>query len=449
MFMILKSFRSLYFATLLMLLGSGLLNTYLGLRVAEMADGLWAGALMTANYLGLVLGGKVGHRLITRVGHIRAYVACAGVVTAAALGHGITDWLPAWVLLRMLVGLCMMCQYMVIESWLNEQASVDQRGQVFSGYMAASYLGLVLGQLVLVASPQLGLELLMLVALCFSLCLVPVALTRKLHPAALHPAPLEPRFFFARVPLSLITVAVAGLLIGSFYGLAPLYGTRMGLSTEQVGLFMGSSILAGLLVQWPLGWLSDRRDRVWLIGRGGVLLALAALPLAVLPEAPRWLLFVVGAAVCMLQFSLYPLAVALANDHVGAERRVSLTAMLLLTFGVGASIGPLLAGVMMRFLGANMLYAFVCACAVILAWRVQPWRVSHLHAVAGAPLHHVAMPDSTSSSPLTAALDPRVDEQTVQDQMVDEQTVQDQMVDEQTPAVQPEQQCGQQSGQER
>ncbi|EXI79769.1 MAG: putative MFS-type transporter YcaD [Candidatus Accumulibacter appositus] len=422
MFLILKSFRSLYFATLLMLLGTGLLNTYLALRVAETADGLWVGALMTANYLGLVLGGKLGHRLIARVGHIRAYVACAGVITAAVLGHGLSGWLPAWLLLRVLIGLCTMCQYMVIESWLNEQASSDQRGQVFSGYMAASYLGLVLGQLVLVASAELGPELLMLVALCFSLCLVPVALTRKLHPTALHSAPLDPRFFFARVPLSLITIVVAGLLIGSFYGLAPLYGTRMGLSTEQVGLFMGCCILAGMFVQWPLGWLSDRRDRVWLIGRGGVLLALAALPLAVLPEAPLWLLFTVGALVCMLQFSLYPLAVALANDHVGAERRVSLTAMLLLTFGVGASLGPLLAGVMMRFLGANMLYAFVCGCAVLLAWRVQPWRVNHLHEVAGAPLHHVLMPDSTSSSPLAAALDPRVDEQMVQEQMVDEAT---------------------------
>jgi MFS family permease len=419
MSLILKSFSSLYFASLLMLLGSGLLSTYLGLRLSQTADGLWVGALMTANYLGLVLGGKLGHRLIARVGHIRAYVACAGVVTAAVLGHGLSDWLPAWLVLRMLVGLCMMCQYMVIESWLNVQADLSQRGQVFAGYMPASYLGLILGQLVLVVHPTLGLELLMLVALCFALCLVPVALTHKLHPAPLHPAPLELRFFISRVPLSLTTIAVAGLLIGAFYGLAPLYGTRMGLSTEQVGLFMGCSILAGLLVQWPLGWLSDRHDRVQLIRGCAALLVLAALPLALLAEATLVLLFAVGFLVCALQFSLYPLAVALANDHVEGERRVSLTAMLLVTFGVGASIGPLVAGVLMRFLGANMLYAFVCACAMILVIRVRPERVTHLHQVDDAPLHHIPMPDSTTSSPLTAALDPRVDEQVVHEQMHD------------------------------
>ncbi|WP_298187721.1 MFS transporter [uncultured Pseudomonas sp.] len=419
MTLILKSFSSLYFATLLMLLGSGLLSTYLALRLAQTADGLWVGALMAANYLGLVLGGKLGHRLIARVGHIRAYVACAGVVTAAVLGHGLSDWLPSWLLLRVLVGLGMMCQYMVVESWLNEQAENSQRGQVFAGYMGASYLGLILGQLVLVVHPTLGLELLMLVALCFALCLVPVALTRKLHPAPLHPAPLEMRFFIERVPLSLTAIVVAGLLIGSFYGLAPLYGTRMGLSTEQIGLFMGSCIIAGLVVQWPLGWLSDRRDRVYLIRGCAALLVVAALPLALLPQVSLLLLFAVGFAVSALQFSLYPLAVALANDHVEAERRVSLTAMLLVTFGVGASIGPLLAGVLMRFFGANMLYAFVSGCSLILVLCVRPAKVTNLHQVDDAPLHHIPMPDSTTSSPLTAALDPRVDEQVVQEQMHD------------------------------
>ncbi len=119
---------------------------------------------------------------------------------------------------------------MVIESWLNEQADASQRGAVFGGYMAASYLGLVLGQMILVAHPQLGPELLMLVAFCFALCLVPLALTHKIHPAALRPAPLEPRFFIRRVPRSLTTVLVSGLVVGSFYGLAPLYANPVGVA---------------------------------------------------------------------------------------------------------------------------------------------------------------------------------------------------------------------------
>ncbi|MDD2048747.1 MFS transporter [Pseudomonas putida] len=411
-----KSFRSLYFAALMMLIGSGLLSTYLALRLAaDHVDSLWVGALMAANYFGLALGGKIGHRLIARVGHIRAYATCAGIVGAAVLGHGLVSWLPAWVVLRVIVGLGMMCQYMVIESWLNEQADAKQRGAVFSGYMIASYLGLVLGQLILVAHPQLGPELLMLVAMCFALCLVPVAMTRRIHPAPLRPAPMEPRFFIKRVPQSLSTVLGSGLIVGSFYGLAPLYASKQGLSTEYIGLFMGCCIFAGLLVQWPLGWLSDRYDRAVLIRSVAVGLAIAALPLAIMPTVPLVVLFVAGFAVSLLQFCLYPLAVAFSNDHVESERRVSLTAMLLVTYGVGASIGPLVAGVLMKMFGTQMLYAFFVFFALVLVWRIRPKAVTGLHQVEDAPLNHVAMP--AAGSPLSAALDPRVDEQSVQDQM--------------------------------
>ncbi len=413
-----KSFQGLYFASLMMLIGSGLLSTYLALRLAaDQVDSLWVGALMAANYFGLVLGGMIGHRLIGRVGHIRAYATCAGIVGAAVLGHGLIDYLPAWLFLRMIVGLGMMCQYMVIESWLNEQAEAKQRGKVFSGYMIASYLGLVLGQLILVIHPQLGLELLMLVALCFALCLVPVAMTRSIHPAPMHPAPLEPRFFIGRVPQSLTTVLGAGLIIGSFYGLAPVYAAEQGLSTEQVGLFMGFCILAGLLVQWPLGLLSDRYDRARLMRGFAGVLAVAALPLAVLPSVPIEALFIIGFVASLVQFCLYPLAVAFANDHVEGERRVSLTAMLLMTYGIGASIGPLAAGVLMKMFGGNMLYAFVSFAGLVLVVLIRPKAVTHIHQVDNAPLQHVAMPDSMSSSPLVVALDPRVDEQVVQEQM--------------------------------
>jgi MFS family permease len=228
---------------------------------------------------------------------------------------------------------------------------------------------------------------------------------------------MEPRFFIKRVPQSLSTVLGAGLIVGSFYGLAPLYASQQGLSTEQVGLFMGSCIFAGLLVQWPLGWLSDRYDRALLIRCFALSLALAALPLAIMKQVPLEVLFIAGFLCSLVQFCLYPLAVAFSNDHVEGDRRVSLTAMLLVTYGVGASIGPLVAGVLMKLFGSQSLYAFFSFFALVLVWRIRPKAVTNLHQVDDAPLHHVAMPDNMTSSPLVACLDPRVDEQVVQEQM--------------------------------
>lgn len=418
----LVSFTSLYAATLLMLLGSGLLSTYLALRLSanEVAD-IWIGSLMAANYLGLVIGGKLGHKLIARVGHVRAYVACGGLVTAAVLLHGLIDNLGAWFVLRLLVGLCMMCQYMVIESWLNEQADSQQRGMVFSGYMAAVYLGLVLGQLALGLESGLGIEVLLWVAICFALALVPVAVTRRMHPAPLVPAPLEPLFFVKRIPQSLITVAVSGLVTGAFYGLGPVYASAAGLDTAQVGQFMGVCILAGLVAQWPLGKLSDRIDRARLIRYNALLLLLACVPLLLIKEPGFLLLLLMAFAIGLLQFTLYPLAVALANDHVEAERRVSLTAMLLVTFALGACAGPLLVGGLMAFFGNSTLYGFSLVCAALLALLIRPQAVTGEHQVAEAPLQHQGMPPLIGSSPLVAALDPRVDEAVVQEQMVDQQ----------------------------
>ena len=180
---------------------------------------------------------------------------------------------------------------------------------------------------------------------------------------------------------------------------------------------MGSCIFAGLLVQWPLGWLSDRYDRALLIRCFALVLTICALPLAILPTVPLEVLFVAGFFCSLVQFCLYPLAVAFSNDHVEADRRVSLTAMLLVTYGVGASIGPLVAGVLMKMFGSQMLYGFFAFFALVLVWRIRPKAVTNLHQVDDAPLHHVAMPDSMSSSPLVACLDPRVDEQVVQEQM--------------------------------
>lgn len=414
-----KSFKSLYFATLLMLLGSGLLSTYLALHVAERADGLWVGALMTGFYLGLVLGGKLGHRLIARVGHIRTYVASAGIVTAAVLLHGITESLPAWLALRVVVGLCMMSMYMVIESWLNEQSTSDERGMVFSGYMMASYLGMVLGQLVLAAMPELTINLLLLVALCFSLCLVPVALTRRIHPEPMHPAPMEPRYFFKRVPLSMITSLAAGAMVGAFYGLAPLYASRIGLSTQMIGFFMAACIVAGLLVQGPLGWLSDRVDRPKLIRFCSALLMLVALPQAIWNDLPILFVFIGGCLTCVLLFSLYPLAVAFANDNIEAEKRVSLTAILLTTFGLGASISPLLVGALMKTLGPNMLFLSFSLFAMYITIRVRSQVITGETLSDEAPLQHIYMPDGISSSPLAAALDPRIEESHVHEQMQD------------------------------
>lgn len=306
---------------------------------------------------------------------------------------------------------------MVLESWLNDQAESSQRGKVFGFYMAATYAGMALGQVVLMLQPELGLSTLMIIALFFALCLVPVALTTRSNAQQMSPAPMELRFFIHSIPKILASTLVVGMIVGSFYGLAPVYASLQSLSTQETGLFMALSIFAGLVAQLPLSWLSDRYNRTLLIRINALLLALTALPLALVPHIAFHFLLVLGFIVSMLQFTLYPLVVALANDLIAPERRVSLAACLLMSFGVGASIGPLAVGALIAPLGGNILYAFFALCGLGLIALSRTVKQDQDEFVNDAPLPHMAIPDSLVSSPLSPALNPSFDEQMIHDVM--------------------------------
>lgn len=420
-----RSFSALFLTTLIMLVAQGSLSTYLGLSLAQQqVDSIWIGALMSCYYLGLVLGSKVGHKLISRVGHIRAFVASAAIVSACAMSHVLITQLEIWLLLRVVVGMGMMCQYMVLESWLNEQTESSQRGTVFAFYMITSYLGMIGGQAMLSQFPQLGITPLLIISMCYSLCIVPIALTSRIHPAPLQPAPLQILAFWKKVPQSLTAVTVAGMMAGSFYGLAPAYAASKGMATADVTLFMSVTILAGLLAQWPMGKISDRIPRSRILRFNAAVLTVLTLLMAILPLTGIALM---AASFCygVLAFTVYPIASAFANQHVEQHDRVALSATVLLTFGLGACFGPLLASALMQLIAPAMLYAFISCCAFTLFLRLM--RVNYTQKMVQRMLDEQQNAQfkmgsgDLVSSPLAAALDPRVDQDTVLAQMHDEE----------------------------
>ncbi len=197
--------------------------------------------------------------------------------------------------------------------------------------------------------------------------MVPIALTRGAHPSVSQPAAVGVGLFLRRVPQSLITVLISGMVNASFFGLSAIYARKQGMDTVEVGQFLALTVAAGLLAQHPLGLLSDRLPRASLIRRIAFLLILACLPLGFYPGLPFAALLLFGVAIGCLQFCLYPLGAALANDNIEPGLRVPLAGVLLTTFGIGSCIGPLLAGALMEQLGASSLYYFFAACAAVLA----------------------------------------------------------------------------------
>ena len=404
------AFSSLFLATLLLLVGSGLFNTYLGLRLtAESVSEIWVGAIIAAYYIGLVFGARVGHKLIIRVGHIRAYAATAALVTVTVLIQALIDILVLWMALRFVAGIAMVTQFIVLESWLNEQTENRLRGRVFAFYMVFSSMGTVLGQLSVSLFPRLDTGPLMFVALCSAACLIPVAVTRRVHPAIQVPVPLHYRYYISRVPITLTVMFMAGMMSGAFYGLAPVYGVAQGMNTGQVAVFVAAAVASGLVFQWPIGWLADRISRVGLIRFNSMLLALFTLPLWGWWPLPYAVLVVFSCLFGIILFTLYPVAAAFANDNVEPERRVGLSAIMYMVYGLGAGVGPLLVGLLMRELQAGVFFVFVTACAVFLVAFVRPQRVKGTHLSEDAPTGFVPMPESSQTQNVVPALDPRVD----------------------------------------
>jgi len=348
-------------------LGVGLFNVYIGLKLA--ADGvseLWIGALMSAYYVGLVLGGRIGYLMIVRTGHVRAFAAAAAACSVMVLTKTLIDEKWVWLWLRAIAGGSMAVQFIVLESWLNEQIENENRGRVLSVYLVMSGLGIALGQMAIMLYPALDLRPLTLVAICHVVGLIPIVWTVRLHPGPQLPAPLDFGYFFKRAPAALLTMFLAGNITSAFYALAPVYVVGLSLSTVEVASFMTIAVMAGLLAQWPIGWLSDRISRRKLIFGNGLVLSLVTVLLWGWLDVPYWLLLSLAAISGLVQFTLYAIGGSYANDVVTAERRVGLSAVLLISYGLGACLGPLICGYIMRLGGVDMFYVFMTGCSVLL-----------------------------------------------------------------------------------
>lgn len=412
-----KSFPSLYFTNLFLIGGTGLLTTYLALYLGQHnVSTFWIGLLTSFYYLGLLLGSKLGYHLIKSVGHIRTFVANTAAVTACVAAHALSDNIYLWLALRLIVGLSMMCNYMVLESWLNEQAAPESRGRVFSFYMITSYLGMVLGQLALSRFPELGYAPLFLVCMALSLGIIPISITRRIHPKPLKPIQVSLFGYFKKVPQSLTAVHFAGIINGSFYGLAPTFASLSGFSAQEIALFMSITIFAGLLAQWPMGVISDKIRRSILIRSNAIAIGVVSLALFLLPLT-QYVAYALTFAFGLFAFTLYPLSSALANSRVEDEDRVGVSSALLIMFGAGAAIGSAVNAQIMAFFGHQALYGSTALLTVVM-FALLSFINSKQKAEQPEPSDYVVGTSDVTASPLAATMDPRIEETTAHEQLL-------------------------------
>jgi len=369
---LLRPMLALFTGTVLLLLGNGLMNTLVTL--AGEARGFSTpllGLFSSGYFVGFFIGIFAAVPIIRRVGHVRTFAFMAALAAVVSLSLTLTNHPGLWLLLRIVYGVALVCLYAVIESWLNASAPSEIRGRIFALYTVLSLVAIAGGQQLLRLEGPEGLTLFVVVGILVSLALMPIAMTRLPQPDTLTLPRLRLKPIIQAAPLALATALVSGLLLGAFWGLMPLYGSQLEFTPAGIGMLMSASILGGAFGQLPIGYYSDRVDRRWVLMVVMVMATLVSLLLIPFGEsAVLWVLMALwGAAV----FAIYPVAIAYMVDHVDSSEIISASSAILLIYGIGAAVGPAVAGVLMGVLGRTALPAFF---AVILAIMVGVLLVS-------------------------------------------------------------------------
>lgn len=405
---IITSFLALYASVFLLMAGVGLLGTYLPLRLA--VDGTATqliGFIMSAYFLGMCIGALYCHRLIRGVGHIRAFAAFAAMTASVVILHGLFISPILWGLLRFLAGVSTIGLYTVIESWLNECTVPTFRGRVMSIYMLVSYFGMGGSQYMLNFVPIQETRMFSIICLLLILCIVPVVTTRSIHPELPNFDQFSIRRLFLRAPVGMLGCFLAGLLIGAFYAILPVFCHEIGLSVKNLSIVMSLTILGGFVLQWPAGILSDRFDRTYMLSSLCLAVALTSIMIVFVAKDSFLLFLLIMILFGGLIFTIYPVSVARAHDLFEQTDIVPASSALLLSYCFGATVGPVAASLtMISMPTAHGFFVYCAAVSLVSAIIIFYLRKKEFITIVAAGDHSTFVP-MKGTSPAAVLIDPR------------------------------------------
>ena len=388
-------------AAVLLQAGNGLLQALLPLRMQ--AQGLSAadiGMVASAYGVGFAAGCLAAPRVVRRLGFVRAYAGLAALMAILALALPLAGGSVGWVLLRALTGVGFAGLFTVIEGWIGAGAQDGNRGRILAVYMVTTKLALMAGPLLLDPGGDQPFRLLILLIL---LSVLPVAVTRPVRPALPTAVALDLRGLFRLAPSALVGCFAVGVVTGTMIAFAPLYGLRTGLSEPASAALLVALQGGSLLAQWPLGALSDRRDRRAVIAAVAAAGAALSAGLALLPAgSPAWLVWTGFALWGSQVLCIYALCVAHACDVVPPGRIVPTVSGLLVVWAAGAMVGPVPGALLMDRVGPSGLFVYAAAgCAALAGFVLIRRALRERDQVPGRPDFRPLPPDSLTGAAIS------------------------------------------------
>ncbi|PZQ99378.1 MAG: MFS transporter [Cereibacter sphaeroides] len=374
MLKVLATSWALLLGVLLLMVGNGMQGSLLGIRgTTEGFSTYEISYVMSAYFVGFLFGSRLAPDMIRNVGHVRVFAALGSLISAVLVVFPVVpDWV-AWAVMRALLGFCFSGVYVTAESWLNNTATNETRGQAMSLYMIVQMIGIITSQALLNIPDPSGYVLFILPSVLVSLAFTPILLAPTPAPVFETIRPLPFRRLFRISPLGCAGMLLSGSVFSTMFGMAAVWGAMIQLSVQQITIFIAAMYVGGLIFQYPIGWASDRMDRrklilgISVVGAVTMLFAFAvALPFPLL----------VGVAVILggVVNPLYSLLIAYTNDYLTKEDMAAASAGMIFLNGLGAIGGPMISGWLMAQVGAEGFFLMIgllfAALSAYAAWRM-------------------------------------------------------------------------------
>ena len=404
MLKVLASTWALLLGLMLLMLGNGMQGTLLGIRGAiENFSTTQMSVVMSCYFIGFLFGSRMAPEMIRRVGHVRVFAALGSMISAVLILYAAAPHWIAWALMRVLIGFSFSGVYITAESWLNNASTNETRGQALSLYLIVQMIGIIAAQVLLNFADPSGFILFVIPSVLVSLAFTPILLSVSPAPAFDSTRPLSFRRLYQASPLGCVGMFLLGGIFSAQFGMASVWGTQAGLNVRDLSIFVASIYVGGLVLQFPIGWFSDRMDRRKLILALAVA-GTAVLTIPVVTEAPFWLLIVVGALMGGISNPLYSLLLAYVNDYLDSADMAAASAGLIFINGVGAISGPIVTGWMMGAIGPSGFFLFMALIFGVLALYAA-WRMTQRRSTPEASGTYTAMSPTASVISVEAALE--------------------------------------------
>lgn len=357
--------------------GNGLQGTFIALRgLAEGFSPSTIGLISAGYSLGFAIGCIYVTSLLRKIGHIRAFAAMAAISSAASISMALVTHPLFWLLMRFIIGIAVAGLFAIIESWINAQVTNSNRARALSIYRLVDLGSVTLAQYVI---PVVGIEgpaVFSLIAMALTLSIVPISLADKSNPAPPSAMKFNPLAVWRISPLAVVGCVAVGLSMAAFRNIGPIYAEQIGMSVTAIATFMSAGIIGGVVLQYPLGAYSDRYDRRIVILATTAGSVITGLFLVFFAGTDEWTniigVFIFGA----FALPLYSLSSAHGNDHAKEGEHAMVAAGLLFFWSLGATIGPLLASVLIDMFGPKALFIYTAAVQILfIAYTIYRLRI--------------------------------------------------------------------------